>query len=110
MATLTKTQFKEQLKNPEVATIKRNIRLFRKTIRPYSWGVISRNDKRYKYFKLIIAPRVYDFNNYNSYWEERHYDKVYEILIHTFKGIGPCVFSDTGDMIEVSIPYNRPKD
>lgn len=42
MAILTKAQFIQQLKDPEVATIKRIIHLLRKTIKPYGRSIVSK--------------------------------------------------------------------
>jgi len=110
MATLTKSQFKEQLKNPEVASIKRNIHLLRKTIREYDWAIISRNDKKYKCFELTLTPSIYELGNYNLNWDAHHFNDVYEALMEIFGGrVGATVVNDMGDIIDVLLPYDRPK-
>ena len=56
MTALTKAEFISQLKEPQVARVKRRIRLLRKTIRPFKWKVTSRHDKQMKYFNVEIRP------------------------------------------------------
>lgn len=111
MATLTKAQFKEHLKNPEVAHIKRNIHLLRKALKGYNWIITSHHDKRCKCFELKMASYVYDFKNYDFHGVEQHFNDVYAELRDIFKG---CVYTTVTnsmcDIIEISLPYNRLKD
>lgn len=109
MATFTKAQFKEQLKNPEVATIKRNIRLLRKIIRSYDWSVVSHHDKKRKCFELTLTPRSYDFTNYDRGWNAHNFNEVYGALLEIFRGHAATIVNDMGDIINASIPHNRPK-
>lgn len=103
MATLSKAQFKEQLKDPEVASIKRDIRLFRKIIKEYNWMVISHNNKKRKCFELKIVPR-------NDENREAHYhysDQIYYMLTQAFKNLSASMVNDMGDIIKASVPYHK---
>lgn len=111
MATLTKTQFKEQLKDPEIATIRRKIHLVRKAVKEHNWMVTSHHDKRCKCFDLKMTPRVFNVKNYGRHWVEQHFNDVYKVTADILKGRSyTTITNDMCDTITISIPYNRPKD
>jgi len=110
MVTLSKAQFKEQLKDPEVAHIKRSIHLLRKTLREYDWVVTSHHDKRCKCFELKITPRSYDFKYYDIHWVQQYFNDAYDATVDAFRGrTYTTVANDMCDTIKISLPYNRPE-
>ena len=125
MAKLTKNQFLDQLKDPEVASIQRTISAIRKAIRPLGWRIQAHNNKKDKCFEIIAIPRddqplltlLSILKNATAIKEEVDYrdnfDDVWDLMIDIshaeLKGTPPTLSIDGGELIEAHIPYHRLK-